>query len=265
MITAAIFDLDGTLVKTEQLKALSYARAAMELRPDTFQEADLLRAFKDVVGMSRQDVALMLLQRFGLEEAARARMTEFGVGTPWQAFVQIRLDHYEAMLADTRLLCRSQWPHNVALLHEVRAMGCKVGLATMSHCSQTQRVLKLVGLSHAFDFVATRDDVEHGKPDPEIYLLVARELDVLPHECLVVEDSPAGVKAALNAGMYVAAVSTPLTGDLLHASGLLAPEHIVDDPSLLRPTVTHVIADHQRIELEASSGDRQGLRQHRPT
>ena len=135
----------------------------------------------------------------------------------------------------------------------------------MSHCSQTQRVLKLVGLSHAFDFVATRDDVEHGKPDPEIYLLVARELEVLPHECLVVEDSPAGVKAALNAGMYVVAVSTPLTGDLLHASGLLAPEHIVDDPSLLRPTVTHVIADHQRIELEASSGDRQGLRQHRPT
>ena len=53
MILAFVFDLDGTLVETEELKALSYARAAIELRPDLV-EADVVEAFKDFVGHSRR-------------------------------------------------------------------------------------------------------------------------------------------------------------------------------------------------------------------
>ncbi|HEX9326086.1 MAG TPA: hypothetical protein VF915_06185 [Reyranella sp.] len=79
MIEAMIFDLDGTLVETEQLKALSYARAAVALSPATVAEAAMLEAFRDLVGLSRQEVATALLERFGLEDAARARMAEFGV------------------------------------------------------------------------------------------------------------------------------------------------------------------------------------------
>ena len=79
MIRAFVFDPDGTLVETEALKALSYARAAVELRPDLV-EADVVEAFKDFVGRSRQEVATGLVQRFGLEEAARSRMSEFACG-----------------------------------------------------------------------------------------------------------------------------------------------------------------------------------------
>src|SRR5687767_6753484 len=86
VIRAFIFDLDGTLVETEELKGLSYARAATELRPDLSEE-EVLGAFTDLVGLSRQGVAVGLLRRFALEEAARDRMSEFGVDTPWQAFV----------------------------------------------------------------------------------------------------------------------------------------------------------------------------------
>ena len=57
MIKAMIFDLDGTLVQTERLKALSYARAAMELCPYSLSEADAVAAFKDFVGLSRHEVA----------------------------------------------------------------------------------------------------------------------------------------------------------------------------------------------------------------
>jgi HAD superfamily hydrolase (TIGR01509 family) len=245
MIHAVIFDLDGTLVETEELKALSYAQAAVELRPE-LREADVVDAYKDYVGLSRQEVAKGLMQRFGLEAAARARMPEFGVSTPWQAFVHVRQRIYEAMLDDPELLLSQRYPHNIAYLQEVRRSGVLIGLATMSYCDQAIRVLKVLGLSNAFDFIASRDDVENGKPDPEIYFLVASELEVQPEDCLVIEDSPAGVKAALAAGMNVVAVSTPLTRQRLYDSGLLPAQHIVDSPKRLPIVVAHVIAHHQQ-------------------
>lgn len=247
MIRAVIFDLDGTLVETEELKALSYARAAVELRPE-LREADVVDAFQDFVGLSRQEVAKGLVQRFGLEAAAGTRMPEFGVSAPWQAFVQVRQRIYEAMLNDPELLRSQRYPHNIAYLQEVRRSGVRIGLATMSYCDQVQHVLKALGLSNAFDFIASRDDVEHGKPDPESYFLLARELEVQPEECLVIEDSPAGVKAA---GMNVVAVSTPLTRQRLHESGLLPPQHIVNNPELLPDVVAHVIAHHQRNQTKS--------------
>ena len=241
MIRAMIFDLDGTLVQTEKLKALSYARAAVELCPYEIKEKEVIEAFKDVVGLSRQEVATSLVERFDLAGKAQGRMAEFGVSTPWQVFVQVRLGIYQEMLANPQVIRDNQWPHNMALLDQALREKCKVGLATMSYCQQAQRVLEILKLKDAFDFVASRDDVERGKPDPEMYLLVARELEVDPAECLVIEDSPTGVLAALNAGMKVVAVSTPFTRQRLHDSGLLPEEHIVDDPAELENVVEHVI------------------------
>jgi beta-phosphoglucomutase-like phosphatase (HAD superfamily) len=120
-------------------------------------------------------------------------MTESEVSTPWQALVQVRLRYYEEMLADPDILRENQWLHNVALLHGARQAGCRTGLATMSRCQQAQRVLEVLDLVSTFDFFATQHDVERGKPDPEIYQLVGRELNVPLAECLVVEDSPSGV------------------------------------------------------------------------
>ena len=244
MIRAMIFDLDGTLVQTERLKAISYAQAAIKLCPHDLTEAEVIEGFKAVVGLSRREVALGLIEQFGLEEAAQARMAEFGVDAPWQAFVQIRLAIYEEMLADPEVLRNNQWPHNITLLDEARRTYCKVGLATMSYCPQVRRVLEILDLTDAFDFVASRDDVEHGKPDPEIYLLVAGELDVLSEECLVIEDSPSGVKAALAAGMWCVAVTTPFTRTAIHAQKLLPEGHIVDNPEHLPAIVAHIVEQH---------------------
>jgi beta-phosphoglucomutase len=236
-IQSMIFDLDGTLVQTEKLKAQSYARAVMELCPQAVTESEVISAFKEVVGRSRSEVAAFLLDRFALEEQASQRKSEFGVSTAWQAFVQVRLGHYEQMLSNPDVIVKNQWDHNIYLLKHARKTGCKVGLATMSTCEQARRVLTILDLGEAFDFVASRDDVERGKPDPEIYHLVSDQLETPPENCLVIEDSPSGVEAALAAGMRCIAVTTPFTHEAIHASKLLKGEWIVDDPGTLLEVV----------------------------
>jgi beta-phosphoglucomutase len=215
MIRAFVFDLDGTLVETEELKALSYARAAAELRPD-LNEGEVIEAFKDLVGLSRQEVAVGL----------------------------IRLRIYETLLADPNIVLAHSYPHNIGLLCEVRREGYPTALATQSHREQAGRVLNILGLADEFDVVVTRDDVEHGKPDPEMHLLAARELGVGPEECLVIEDSPAGVKAALAAGAEIVAVTTNLTRQRFRDTNLLERSHIVEDPRTLPTVVRHLISAH---------------------
>jgi beta-phosphoglucomutase len=244
-----IFDLDGTLVQTEKLKAMSYAKAVVDLCPREIQEAEVIDAFKEVVGLSRKEVAERLIGRFDLGESLRKRMGEFGVDTPWQAFIQVRLRYYEELLADPDILRRNQWPHNMALLKEARKANCLLGLATMSYCAQVQRILKILELEDTFDFVASRDDVEHGKPDPEIYNLVASQLAVPAGECLVIEDSPSGVKAALAAGMWVIAVTTPFTREAFHRNHLLDQRWVVNDPKMLPQVLNNLIAEQKRTIL----------------
>jgi HAD superfamily hydrolase (TIGR01549 family) len=241
MIRAMIFDLDGTLVQTERLKANSYARAAVELCPYNVSEEEVIEAYKDVVGRPRHEVASILVERFDLERGARAWMDELGVTTPWQAFLQVRLGYYEEMISDPEVLRDSQWPHNVELLEVARDAGCKTALATMSDCQRTQQVLEALNLTDAFEFVATSDDVDRGKPDPEIYYLVCEELGIPHHQSLAIEDSPAGVEAALAADLRCIAVTTPFTREKIHAQGLLEDRWIVDDPERLSDVVQHLI------------------------
>lgn len=230
MIRAVIFDLDGTLVQTEILKANSYAEAAVLLSENKISTSEIIAEFKNVVGLSRKEVALHLMDKFNFKSSAEKRMGEFGVKTPWQAFVQIRLHFYQTFLNDTILMKNYLCPYNLNLLKTVRTKGLKTGLATMSHCEQTRRVLQILELTDFFEFIATRDDVSVGKPDPEIYRLVADELNVDPEYCLVIEDSLNGVKAALGAGMNIIVVTTDFTKKAVFNSKVIDKKWIVEDP-----------------------------------
>jgi len=170
-------------------------------------------------------------------------MEELGVDRPWQAYVQIRLRIYQALLADSKLVLEHRYPHNIALLRDVRREGYLTALATQSYREEAQRVLGILGLTEEFDVIVTREDVEHGKPDPEMHLLVARELGVGPEECLAIEDSPAGIKAALAAGMEAVAVTTELTRQRFRNTDILDHSHIVDDPRMLPAVVCCLIGD----------------------
>jgi riboflavin kinase len=78
-------------------------------------------------------------------------------------------------------------------------------LGTGATRQSLERRLAGGGLVDAFDVIVTRADVERGKPAPDIFLEVARRLEVAPADCLVLEDSPHGCEAALAAGMQIIA------------------------------------------------------------
>jgi beta-phosphoglucomutase len=241
MIQAFVFDLDGTLLDTEPLKNLAYARVALDLSPDGLRAEEVIAAATELIGVPAPETATQMVRRLGLEGPARARMSELGATAPWQAFSRLHNIAYNQLLDEPGVLQRAQVPHAVALLHQVRRQGFKTGLATMSYRPEVQRVLDMLGWTDAFDAVVAAGDVTRGKPDPEVYLRVAQILTLQPDQCLVIEDSPSGVAGALAAGMYCIAVPTDLTRAAVHQTRL-DKRCIVDDPVRLQRVVAHVLA-----------------------
>ena len=102
----------------------------------------------------------------------------------------------------------------VELLSAARARGMRVALASSSRRLWVDATLRSIGLSDAFEVIVSGDDVQHGKPDPEIYLLAASRLGLAPERCLAIEDAPNGVLSARSAGMPVIGVRTAYTAHL---------------------------------------------------
>jgi HAD superfamily hydrolase (TIGR01509 family) len=105
------------------------------------------------------------------------------------------------------------------LMDEVERRGLKRAVASSSERVWVETVLNKLGLLQRFQVTIAGEDVTRGKPDPQMYLMAARALGVSPQQCLVIEDSPVGLKAAKAAGMMAVAVLTPSTRhlDLSHA------------------------------------------------
>lgn len=254
MLRAVIFDLDGTLVQTEKLKALSYAIAVQKLLDLPEPDPRAIEAYREVVGATREIVSQYLMEQLGLEAQLRPLVGQKKVSQPWEVLTAMRVAIYREMVADPQVLQDNQWPHTVAFLHLVRRHGCKTGLASMSQRREALHVLRALGLERELDVVLTREDVTQPKPDPEIYLGACRLLEVLPAECLAIEDSPTGVRAALAAGIQTLAVATPFTRQGLHATDLLPRRCVVEDPQMFLATVERCLQERNLGICSAQEG-----------
>jgi HAD superfamily hydrolase (TIGR01509 family) len=92
--------------------------------------------------------------------------------------------------------------------------GRRVGLASSSSRRFVDLVLRELRIGDAFAALATGDEVERGKPAPDLYLLAAERLGAPPDTCIAIEDTPAGAAAAVAAGMTAIAVPNALTAQL---------------------------------------------------
>ncbi len=248
MIKALIFDLDGTLVQTEVLKATSYAKAAHILTDKTVAEYSVLDAFGDYIGQSREKVLQGLTNTF--KTAFQKALNTDDVAAIQQQFIDKRLEIYSDILADEQLLSKHFCTDTLGLFHAAKRKQFKVVLATMSHLPEAKRITTMMGIYNQFDIILTKDDVIQGKPNPEIYNLAMLKLGLSEKECLVIEDSVNGIKAAQAAQLPVFAVTNTVTRKSVHGCQLLPSEFVVDDLSTLKNRVFDFI-EKQNKSIES--------------
>jgi beta-phosphoglucomutase len=241
MIKAFVFDLDGTLVQTEILKAHSYAKAVEKLKPGKYKAHDIIDSYKKLVGHSREEVASYFLLKYDLEEGCSKLVKEFKIKEPWEAFIKIRLKFYFEFLNNPRILNTVKCKYSTQLLKKVKQQNYKTALATTSHLDEATKVLETLGLNNLFDFIATRDKVKNSKPDPEIYRLVISKLKVKAEECLAIEDSMTGIKAALAAKVNCIAATNDYTIEAVNSTKLLDKKWVVNDLKNLNDVVEDMI------------------------
>jgi HAD superfamily hydrolase (TIGR01509 family) len=191
-IRALIFDMDGLLVDSEPLAA---------------------RALEEFLRLHDRELRPELLGRTigrRLPEAIALLAETYELATPVE---ELTRTYDQLRLAALRGNLRPM-PGAAALLTFARQAGLRLALATSSlrtHADLSLAETKLAGL---FDAEATGDEVERGKPAPDIFLLAAARLGVEPADCVVLEDAPAGIAAAAAAGMRRLWVPNPATRGL---------------------------------------------------
>ena len=201
MITACIFDFDGTIIDTESSQFSTvreeFARHGVEYELELFQRgvgrADhqpWFEVLQELIG-PRDDIDEIFERR---KAAHRA----------------------EVAAADLR-------PGVIEVIEWCEANDVVVGLASSSPMEWVTVNLDQRDLTKRFEFISTSDQVEHAKPWPDVYLLAASKLGVDPAQCLAIEDSANGLRAAKEAGMTCAVVPNMITApsDFTEADYLL--------------------------------------------
>ncbi len=182
-VRAVIFDLDGTLIPSmeiwEQIDVEFLGKYGYEVPEDLK---------KCIEGMSFRETAEYFAARFDLP------LTVPEIEQTW--LLMSREKYLEIPLKEGA----------GEFLKELKRRGIRAGIASSNSMELVESVLNSHGIRELFDTVQTCAAVEHGKPEPDVYLHTAEQLGIQPQNCLVFEDVPMGILAGKRAGMAVCAV-----------------------------------------------------------
>jgi beta-phosphoglucomutase len=182
MTKGFIFDLDGVIVDTAKYHYLAWKKLANELGFEFTKAQNEL--FK---GVSRKRCLEILLE-IGNREATKE---EFDT---WMIEKNVDYLKYIKNMDASEIL-----PDVPKILEFLKKN--KIPIALGSASKNAQPILEKVGLLHYFDTIVDGNNVTKAKPDPEVFLLAAKQLGVKPENCVVFEDAVAGVEAANAAKM----------------------------------------------------------------
>lgn len=181
-IKACLFDLDGVVVDTAKYHYLAWKRLASSLGFDFTKEDN-----ERLKGVSRVQSLEILLSIGKVKPSESQKLKMAADKNSWYV-------EYISKLNETEIL-----PGVKSLLIELRQNGIKIALGSASKNSML--ILNNLNLIPYFDVIIDGNKVSKAKPDPEVFLLGAKELNVMPSECVVFEDAKAGIEAAKAANM----------------------------------------------------------------
>ena len=183
-IRAVIFDLDGVLADSEptwdEIDAQLLGEYGVKYRGEHHRE---------VLGVSYRASVEFFKKTFDIKAPTEEMMRRRG---------EIAADFFANKIG--------LFPHVKEVLEELRSISLRLAVATSSVSASARPFLDRHQLTKYFEVIITGDEIERGKPHPDIYLRAAEKLGVAPNECLVIEDSLSGVAAGKAAGMRVAAI-----------------------------------------------------------
>jgi beta-phosphoglucomutase len=186
-VRGVLWDMDGTLVDSGDYHYTAWQETM----------AGLGRA------LSRDEFAATFGQR---NDAILRRY----IG-PQVTAAQIR-DIGDAKEAHYRTLVRARGIAPLPGVHEwlgrLRDAGWRQAIASSGPRANAEAVIAQLGLERIFDAIVAAEDVQRGKPDPEVFLTAAAQLGVAPARCVVVEDAPTGIEAGRRGGMRTIGVLT---------------------------------------------------------
>lgn len=188
MIKAVIFDLDGVLVTTDELHFKAWKALAEELGITGFTKADNAR---------QRGVSRMASLEVVLEKTDKTFTDEEKV-----ALAEKKNSMYVKSL-DTLSPSDALGGVN-EFIGYLKEKGIKTAIGSAS--KNTPLILEKTKLADKFDAISCGLDTTKSKPDPEVFLIAAGKLGIAPEECVVIEDSDAGIEAAKAGGMYAVAV-----------------------------------------------------------
>jgi beta-phosphoglucomutase len=183
MITAVLFDLDGVLVSTDEYHFRSWLRLSKEEGFDFFDH-EFNHQFR---GVARMECVEILTRASGRSYTAEQK----------QEIADRKNRYFAESLAS--VTPNELLPGALAALQELKRRGIKIAVASNSR--NAKPIINRVGIEKYLDAVVDGHEIENSKPDPEVFLLAAKNVGVVAAQCIVVEDAVAGIEAARRAGM----------------------------------------------------------------
>ena len=185
---ALIFDLDGVIVFTDRFHYAAWKQMADGM--GIYFDEQINNRLRGVSRMASLEIILERYEGEPLSEGRKAKLAEQ------------KNDIYRELL-------KTMTPEDVmdevrSTLKELRKRGYKLAIGSSS--KNAKFILEKVGLMDYFDAISDGTNITKSKPDPEVFLMAAKFLDVKPEECLVVEDAYSGIDAAKAGGMKAAGI-----------------------------------------------------------